>query len=188
MPDPQSAGCRLFVAIDLPETVAWRLGRLLVGAPRGVRPVRTSQIHLTLHFLGDVEAACRPELRAALARVRHAPFTITISGSGVFPQRGRPSVLWAGVAESAALHGVHAAVGDAIASCGLAVEHRSYVPHVTLARLTPAVPMAWVRGLLAATRALVIDDLPVDRFGLYESRRLDGVTQHARADTFALSG
>jgi 2'-5' RNA ligase len=142
---------RLFIAIDLPKPACWRLGQLLLQPPRGVRPVRTVQLHLTLHFLGDVEDTACVGLPEALAEVTHDAFSIAIRGTGMFPPRGRPSVLWAGVAESAALAELHAAIGAALVSHGLA-----------------------------------IDDIPVDRFHLYRSRKLDGATEHSVEATFPL--
>jgi 2'-5' RNA ligase len=97
-----------------------------------------------------------------------------------------PSVLWAGVAESSPLADLHAASGAAIAACGLEVERRPYVPHVTLARLTPAVPRAWTDRVLGDTARLEIDGLPVEQFRLFERRRLDGATGHSIAATFPL--
>ena len=178
---------RLFIAIDLPKPVCWRLGQLLVQPPRGVRPVRPAQLHLTRHFLGDVEDETSPALHEALACVRHEPFTIAIRGTGVFPPRGRPSVLWAGVVDSTPLATLHAAIGGAIESCGLSVEHRPYVPHVTLARLTPAVPRAWIARFLADTAGVELADIPVDRFHLYHSRKLDGTTEHSVEASFRLN-
>ena len=177
---------RLFVAIDLPKPVCWRLGQLVADPPRGVRPVRPVQMHLTLHFLGDIEDAACAGLPEALARVTHDAFSIAIGGTGVFPPRGRPSVLWAGVAESAALSELHAAIGEAFVSCGLEIERRPYVPHVTLARFTPAVPLAWTARFLSETSGLAIDDIPVDRFHLYRSRKLDGATEHSIEATYSL--
>ena len=178
---------RLFVAIDLPQSVGWRLGQLVAEPPRGVRPVRPDQLHLTLHFLGDVAEATRETLAESLAHVAREPFTITIRGTGVFPSRGRPTVLWAGMADSAPLADLHAAVGAAIESSGLAIEGRPYVPHVTLARLTPAVPRAWTLRFLADTAVVRIEDVPVTTFTLYHSRRLDGATEHVAEATFPLA-
>jgi 2'-5' RNA ligase len=175
---------RLFIAIDLPKPVCWRLGQLVADPPRGVRPVQPAQLHLTLHFLGDVEDDACALLRAALAGVQGEPFSITIRGTGVFPPRGRPSVLWAGVVDSDALVALHAAIGGAVESCGLDIETRPYVPHVTLARFTPAVPRAWTASFLSDTARLVIDDIAVDRFHLYCSRKLDGATEHSVEATF----
>jgi RNA 2',3'-cyclic 3'-phosphodiesterase len=179
---------RLFIAIDLPKPVCWRLGQLLVQPPQGVRAVRPAQLHLTLNFLGDVEDETCTALHEALAGVRHEPFTIAIRGTGVFPPHGRPTVLWAGVAESAPLAALHAAIGAAVQACGLPVEHRPYVPHITLARLTPAVPRAWIARFLGDTAGLHMPDIPLDRFQLYRSRKLDGATEHSVEASFRLSG
>lgn len=177
---------RLFIAIDLPKPESWRLGQLVADAPRGVRSVRPAQLHLTLHFLGDVEDEPRTALQEALGCVRQEPFSIAIRGTGVFPPRGRPTVLWAGVADSPPLMALHAALAAAIESSGLAVERRPFVPHVTLARLTPAVRREWTARFLADAAGLEITDIPVDRFQLYHSRKLDGATEHAIQATFPL--
>lgn len=176
----------MFVAIDLPGAVCRELARLVAEPPRGVRPVRRAQLHLTLHFLGDVEEECRAALCEALGRVRHEPFTIDVRGTGVFPPQGRPSVLWAGVADSSALATLHAAIGAAIVVCGLEVEKRPYTPHITLARLAPAVPRAWTARLLGETARVEIDALPVEQFHLFDSRKLDGMTEHVIVATFPL--
>lgn len=176
----------MFIAIDLPKPVGWELCRLVADPPRGVRPVRPAQVHLTLHFLGEVDDEGQASLCKSLAQVRYEPFLIAIRGTGVFPPRGRPTVLWAGVAESARLAELHAAIGTAIESCGLEVERRTYVPHITLARLTPAVPRAWAARVLHETAGLEVDGLVVDRFHLYESRRLDGATEHSVMATYPL--
>lgn len=179
---------RLFIAIDLPKPVRWRLGQLILQPPRGVRPVRPAQLHLTLHFLGDVEDESHSVLHEALAGVCHDPFTIAVRGTGVFPPRGRPTVLWAGVADSALLATLHATIAAAIQACGLPVEHRPYMPHVTLARLTPAVPRAWIARFLAHTTDLDLADIQVEQFQLYHSRRLDGATEHSVEASFPLDG
>jgi 2'-5' RNA ligase len=170
---------RLFIAIDLPKPACWWLSQLVANPPRGVRPVRPSQLHLTLHFLGDFEDVVIPTLRDALAGVHGEPFRLSIRGTGVFPPLGRPSVLWAGVDESEPLVALHAAISAAVVSCGLEIERRPYVPHITLARFTPAVPRAWTARFLNGTSGLAIDDISVERFHLYHSRKLDGATEHS---------
>ena len=177
---------RLFVAIDLPQEVCWRLAQLVAEPPRGVRPVKPAQLHVTLHFLGDAADAARAALPEALARVAAERFVLGIRGTGVFPPRGRPSVLWAAVADCAPLITLHAAVGMALESCGVEVERRPYVPHVTLARLTPAVPRAWTSRFLADTAGLRSEAIPVDRFILCDSRKRDGATEHTVVATFPL--
>ena len=46
---------------------------------------------------------------------------------------------------------------------------------------------SWVMQFLEGSSDLAIDDLPVNRFHLYHSHRLDGDTQHAIEATYLLS-
>lgn len=181
-----AAARRLFTAIDLPRDVCRRLSGLPGRPPRGVRPVNPGQIHLTLHFLGNVEDERRAALGDALGKVRPAKFTIAIRGTGVFPPTGRPTILWAGIADAAPLAALHEALANAIAACGLAVEQRPYVPHVTLARLTPAAPRDWTTRFLHDTADLTIAAVPVHHFRLYWSHTRDGLTVHTPETTFPL--
>lgn len=179
---------RLFVAIDLPEDVARRLARIVAAPPPGVRPTRPAQMHLTLHFLGDVAEETMPDLRGRLAQVRGTPFAIDLTGIGRFPPRGRPTVLWAGIDLEPALADLHGRIGDAVARSGIPVERRPYVPHVTLARLTPRAAPSWADERIEQGRALAIRGLPVDRFVLYSSVPADGGTEHVVEAVYPLGG
>src|SRR5262245_17689177 len=94
---PGGPGCyhepvtRLFVAIDLPETVKDQLELLHRGIPRA-RWTRDRQYHLTLRFLGEVEGPSVEMLHDLLRGVRAAPFELRLAGTGHFPPRGQPRV------------------------------------------------------------------------------------------------
>ncbi|MES2015023.1 MAG: RNA 2',3'-cyclic phosphodiesterase [Pseudomonadota bacterium] len=123
---------RLFIGLfpDLPvraALAAWRDGW---NWPRSASPVRTEQLHLTLHFIGDVEPERVPQLAAALPTA-FTPFEL---------QFGR-AVLWPhGVAVlepdaiPASLLALHADIGAVLRSLDLPLDTRAYRPHVTLAR------------------------------------------------------
>jgi 2'-5' RNA ligase len=101
--------------------------------------VRPENIHISLKFLGEVEEAREPELRAALQRAAGSrsearPLTLHIEGFGVFPDYRRPHVLWAGVAPDPALELLQHGVEQAFAPLGFPTEARPFRPHVTLAR------------------------------------------------------
>src|SRR6185369_6252247 len=94
---------RLFVGIFPPAAV----GRALHEAARGVlsaseyRIVPADEVHLTLRFLGATAEAAIPAVRAALGRDLagfRAP-SLSIRGTGAFPDAERARVLWAGIAE-----------------------------------------------------------------------------------------
>ncbi len=119
--------------------------------------VRPEGIHLTLKFLGDVEDAREPELRAALrAAVGEGEprgITLQVEGFGVFPDFRRPRVVWAGVAPEPALELLQHRLEQAFAPLGFPTEARAFRPHVTLGRVgRDARPrdLAGLEGPLAA--------------------------------------
>jgi RNA 2',3'-cyclic 3'-phosphodiesterase len=133
---------RLFVAIELPDqtrralvAVIQDLQRDLQGSFRWSAP---DSLHLTLKFLGDVERARVPALTKALweAAASASSHRLSLDGTGTFPGRGSPRVLWVGVGgEVDALLALQGVVERALVAAGEAPEDRRFSPHLTLARV-----------------------------------------------------
>lgn len=186
MPHDSTAARRLFIAVDPPDDVKRRLVRLVRVPPEGVRAVMAGQMHLTLHFLGDVADETAGQLGTALRTVHSDAFTIDLCGVGCFPSPRRARVLWAGVQPSQPLALLHRSVGDVIKACGISVDDRPFAPHVTLARLTPRMPQRWLADVLAATADFVVAAIPVTAFILFHSRRTDDGHEHVRVESYPL--
>src|SRR5712675_1442377 len=105
---------RLFIGLELPPESKAALGKLDPHLP-GLRWLPPAQIHLTLSFLGDVEAPRQEALTGALTSVRVAPFFLPLQGVGSFNARGRPSVVWVGVGKAHPhLFALHKHIQDAV--------------------------------------------------------------------------
>jgi RNA 2',3'-cyclic 3'-phosphodiesterase len=101
----------------------------------GLRWLTAEQLHLTLSFIGDVEAAAGDRLHEALGEVRVPPFVLPLSGVGVFNVRGRPSVVWAGVGKGHPhLFALHRRIQDAVLHAGLEPDLKPFHPHITIGR------------------------------------------------------
>jgi 2'-5' RNA ligase len=123
---------RLFIGIPIPDHVQQSLLRLGGGLER-VRWQRADQLHLTLHFLGEVHPERLDKLRSVVQSLDWNPMLIHVNDFGSF---GKPvRILWAGVHPDAALIEQHSHLGKALQECGFAVESRDYRPHITLARI-----------------------------------------------------
>lgn len=183
---------RLFVAVPLPASVRRRaagvqdaLRERLVGAR--VRCVRPAQMHLTLAFLGEVDAEGCGRIRRALGGSSWpAAFELRIAGLGAFPAHGRPRVLWLGVQEGADdLRRLADEVACALEKAGFPRESRPYHPHLTLARVE--------RGSGRHTR--VIEHLHPDEAGtsevrevvLYDSRLGSAGAEHVVVERWGLA-
>ncbi|CAN5419281.1 RNA 2',3'-cyclic phosphodiesterase [soil metagenome] len=125
---------RLFVSLDLPETIAAALVRLDPALP-GVRWLGAAQMHLTLAFFGQVGAEAEERLREQLLAIKFGSFFLPLHGIGAFPGRGHPRILWLGVGRGHPhLFQLHKRVTDAALAAGLEPDLRSWHPHITLAR------------------------------------------------------
>jgi 2'-5' RNA ligase len=134
---------RTFIAIELDDAIQRALGDLQARLKREraaqfVRWVAPENIHLTLKFLGDVDATQMPALERAVmdAGVGFAPFTLTLHALGAFPNLRKPNVVWIGLQgeiESAAR--LAEKIDAACAELGYAREARPFAPHLTLGRV-----------------------------------------------------
>lgn len=176
---------RLFVAVDLPEPVKQAVAGIRGDLP-GARWVPTEQLHLTLRFIGEAEAATVRLITESLGRVRGAPFDLTMEEVGHFPPGRRPRVLWVGMAESAPLLDLQRQVEHALVTTGIPPEERQFSPHITIARLreTPAAP---VLALEERHREFACEPFPVTEFHLYSSVLTPHGAIHTREATYPLA-
>jgi 2'-5' RNA ligase len=176
---------RLFIAIELPDDLKRELGRLRVDIP-GARWVPVDQIHLTLAFLGEVEEAAVERLTGELAQVQVPEFKLCFSGSGCFPDRRRPRVLWIGLEPHPRLQHLAAGVREAVLACGIPQEERPFSPHITLARLKPS-PRGEFEAFLDQHKKLRLPALQVRQFTLFQSRLTPQGAEHTPVRNFPLA-
>jgi len=174
---------RLFVGIELPESIGTALARLGPAQAPGVRAMRADEMHVTLHFIGDADPA---PVRTALAAVTAPPFEVAVRGTGRFDQRGGRAILFAGVVPSAELTALHAAVGRALAPTGFMPERRRFRPHVTVARLRPAADRGLARAWLAAGSDSDFGAFVARRFVLFDSVTTADGARYVELEAYAL--
>ena len=134
---------RTFCAIELPLEVRAQLAKHAKQLRDAVPDTSASwskpeNVHLTLKFFGNIPTQNLAKISAAASRVANefSPFQIRIGGTGVFPRRSRPQVLWIGVEDaSGRLSDLQQRLEEEFAREGLPKEDRGYRPHLTIARL-----------------------------------------------------
>jgi 2'-5' RNA ligase len=133
---------RLFISIELPESVTDMLAKLDPQI-RGVRWLHLHQMHLTLAFLGNVTAETQETLCEKLRAISWKPFFLPLVRLGTFPTKGWPKIIWIGVGTGHPhLFQLHKRVQEAILAAGLEPDLRGFHPHVTLARCRDVSPQA----------------------------------------------
>jgi RNA 2',3'-cyclic 3'-phosphodiesterase len=155
---------RLFVAIRPPAPIRGQL-LSMQGGVDGARWQDDEQLHITLRFIGDVDARTGHDIVDAMQSIHTAPFEIALSGVGRFDRRGIINTLWAGVTPHGPLANLHRKIDHALVRIGLPPERRAYFPHITLARGR----MASASNFLAMNAGLVSGPFTVSHFVLFES-------------------
>lgn len=124
---------RLFFALwPEPDQRQELLDRLALLDECPGRRMEAGNLHLTLAFLGNVNAETRTCLEEAATAIRLPPFTITLNHFGYWQQ---PRVVWLGTSDvPAGLAYLVGALEETMRNCGLKPESRPYRPHVTLLR------------------------------------------------------
>jgi 2'-5' RNA ligase len=125
--------------------------RVAAGESSALRWSRAENVHLTLHFLGDVDAAQKTKLRAQLVEpVAIPPFDVTLGEFGTFPPSRPPRVFWVALDEGRdEMVAVQRELGGRLRAAGFAPDDRPFAPHLTLARVRDG---AQLRARKAAER------------------------------------
>ncbi len=164
---------RVFVALDVPETVRSALAELSARLKKvcpSARWVRLEGVHITLKFIGEVPPENLERIRQALGELpAFAPIKLCFAGLGFFPSARRPGVFWAGVEAEPQLAELAAAIEMKLDPLGIGPEKRAFHPHLTLARFESP---ERTRALAAAVEALGTPEFGSEtfkEFHLYQS-------------------
>lgn len=96
------------------------------------RIVSFDNLHITLHFIGNVNQQKLDCLHRAAQAVKADSFNLELDHYGYF---NKPKVLWMGLKQTPeALETLHKTLGTSLAECKFETELRPYAPHMTLMR------------------------------------------------------
>ncbi|GIV32904.1 MAG: RNA 2',3'-cyclic phosphodiesterase [Chitinophagales bacterium] len=130
----QMSAQRLFVAIDLPDTVREQLTRISAYMEHpALRWTPPENLHITVHFIGDVAEDKVPALSEMIDRIASGTqrFPLTLEGTKLIKKRGRPVMIWASAKPSAEFHLLAVSLQQTLPGDS----RRIAEPHVTLARI-----------------------------------------------------
>jgi 2'-5' RNA ligase len=189
---------RAFIAIDLPAPLQTALDRTTVELRKTLRDmplrwVRTENIHLTLKFLGQVQAADIERIKPVLERqaAAFAPMDVSIDGFGTFPNPTKPLVLWIGLRAGEGLAKFQTAVEADLSQLGFAPEERGFTPHLTVARVRRdhrVGNLKRIAELMAATQPPFTAAAKLDSVTLYRSDLKPGGSVYNPLVRYSLSG
>lgn len=162
---------RLFTGLEIPRVLRAELA-LMKGSLAQARWTEPENYHLTLRFIGDVDAGLAREIDLTLAAIRHAPFTLTLDALDCLGG-DKPHSLVARAKAAPALTDLQGAMERRLQRLGLPAEPRKFSPHVTLARIS-GLSARSVADYLAARGLFRARSFEVTGFALFSARALTG--------------
>lgn len=170
---------RSFIAVELPQSVRELIGRVQQGLQRrGVKArwVKPGNIHLTVHFFGDISPEQTGSVAAAMAEAAGCgPIRLEAKGIGVFPGIRRARVVWAGVSgDVAVLAALQRRLAAALGQSGFPVEDRPFRPHLTLGRFKKSPAPAVLADAIEAEGGFAAVSFQILQLVLFESRLTPG--------------
>lgn len=191
-PSPVRSECRnvrLFVALDLPDTVCDALRQAianLLPLAKDARWTPPEGMHVTLKFIGNVDGErVNPISRALAAAGSGAPVEIKIRGLGFFPDERRPRVLWCGIDASPNLAPLAAEIERLLEPLGIAREERPFTPHLTLARLKDPYGVGRLVGAADNLKSRDFGSARATEFHLYESFTKPSGAEYRKIQSYA---
>ena len=157
---------RLFTGLEIPSDLATELA-LMRGGLTGARWIDSEDYHLTLRFIGDIDPATADAVDEVMAGIRRRSFTVTLEGLDHFGG-DKPRAIVAKAQASPALLELQAEQERLLRRLGLPPEPRRFMPHVTLARMRNASPIAVAHYL--GTRGFLTRRFEAGGFLLYSAR------------------
>ncbi len=128
---------RLFISFDLEdEDLLKSIRQFQVSISHfPIRLVKPELIHFTLKFIGEKPDDWINQLKKGLEKVSFSPFELELEGTGVFPPRGNPRIVWIGVTKGKEeMINLAREIDSTVANLGLPKERRPFSPHLTIAR------------------------------------------------------
>lgn len=173
---------RLFIAFTLPAALTQQAMACQPNADENIRLSSMANLHVTLHFLGNVDPAL---VHRALQEIKMDSFEACLSGTGQFSLSGNRKILWLGIEPCAALLKLHGAITHLLLDAGIHLSKHQYQPHLTLARCQSGYSAPKINSFLNLNVKPCWFD--VNRFSLFKSEVYDGQQVYTCLQSYMLA-
>ena len=166
---------KLFIGIPIQSATALLLGDRWSNDPllnhNRMAWTKPPNWHVTLFFLGatpDWQVGILGQLIDS-SFYEIPSFISLLRGLGVFPEEGKPRVLWLGLDNFQPLMAAYAALGDLLQKNGFNVGPKPLKPHLTLARIKSLADRTSLEALISEYQSFDFGTVDINRVTLFES-------------------
>ncbi|MGD2119061.1 MAG: RNA 2',3'-cyclic phosphodiesterase [Chromatiales bacterium] len=158
------------------EQIRHSAKKIQLASPTG-RIIKPDNLHITLHFIGNINTEVLSCMRQQAKQVKAPRFELRLDRSGYFK---KPGIVWIGCSHipNNLMH-LHQQLGKKLGLCEFHPERRKYQPHVTIRRKS-AIP--------ELPDKLPPIHWPVDQFALIRSNaNPDGSVSYEVVENYPLA-
>jgi len=165
---------RLFAAIKIkPEKTFFEVYTHLTTnlSNERINWVNPENIHITLKFFGETDERKIPDINAVFKNIalHTRPFTLSINKVGIFGSSYQPKVVWFGIDTNPVLLELARNVKTDLQTIGFDDDGQHFVPHLTIGRIKLLNDRKFFQEVINEHKNTFIQEVPVNRFFLYES-------------------
>lgn len=166
---------RAFAAIEVSASIRGALAKIITkldGTDNSIKWVTPEQLHLTLHFLGDLRYQ---DIQPVCSAMKEAlgesdPFELQLRGIGVFPDLDQPRTIWTGIEMGyEPLVDLQRVLDEPLARLGYPSDKNHFRPHVTLGRVKRVSHLFELQQAIEALSEVNGGGMIVDEVTLFES-------------------
>jgi len=154
-----------------------------------IKWISGKNLHLTLSFLGNIDDSKIDSLISDLQEVKKLPkFTVSVNGTGIFPNSKTPKVFWLGIDEGYdELSDTQSIVDDFSLEYKETQREERFVPHITIGRIIPAKKSTKINVTTFLNAVYSPIEIPINIVNLYESRLTPDGPRYKMLAEFPLS-
>jgi len=183
---------RAFIAVKVPEEVkqqALQIKEKLLPLELDIKWVEYENYHITLKFLGEINQQQLENIKEKLAAVSQvcAPFQLSSSKIGFFPNLRRPRVMWLGInGDLGKAYYLGQNIDKSLQELGFAVDKkRSF--HLTLGRLRSERNLSALPSKVSSINSKIAPHaFEIKTFSLMESQLSSAGPHYKEIETFTL--
>lgn len=131
---------RLFISLDFDEAFLEKLLIIrdkLADSFTGLKWESKNKLHLTLKFIGDIDASRTEKIAQIIEKVlnNYKEINLVFTGFSTFMRDNKPAILWAGFAENKLLQKLVTELEEGLNIIGIEKCNKKFKAHLTLMRL-----------------------------------------------------
>ena len=163
---------RGFIALEIPVIdLIEQMQNDIRKTSANIKLVEPENIHITLKFLGDTPINQINEIESIITDAVQSikKHSISLKGTGVFPNENYIKVLWIGIQDSAELSRIAQSINKSCTRIGVKKDKRGFSAHLTIGRMKSAKGKEEILTVLNKYKDTFFATVPVDEIQLKKS-------------------